>query len=170
MKKKVILTTYSPLLYTQNMSEPEERPYGGVQEEQNEEVIQEGAEARVEERGKGVEAIRSTAEEEEQETIAKKKIRKQEEKEKVKKPKKKKAPKSKRKEGKFDIAGISKQIEKQSNYLARLEQVLQPLRKLAKDLDVQSKVVKEINTSVRQLQRQLMQIQKAIQKGKIRRK
>jgi hypothetical protein len=31
--KKVILTTYSHLLYTQNMSEPEERPYAGVQEQ-----------------------------------------------------------------------------------------------------------------------------------------
>ena len=45
MKKKVILTTYSHLLYTQNMSEPEERPYAGAQEEQNEGVIQGGAEA-----------------------------------------------------------------------------------------------------------------------------
>ena len=116
MKKKVILTTYTPLLYTQNMSEPEERPYAGVQEEQNEEVIQWGAES-----------IGSGAEEA-QEKISE---RQEEEKEKVKQPKKKRAPKSKRKEGEFDIACISKQVEKQTNYLAKLEQVLQPLRKLA---------------------------------------
>jgi len=155
MKKKVILTTYSHLLYTQNMSEPEERPYAGAQEEQNEGVIQGGAEA-----------TGSTAEEV-QKGISE---QQEEEKEKVKQPKKKKAPKSNRKEAEFSIAGISKQVEKQTNYLASLEQVLQPLRKLAKGLDVQSKVVKEINTSVRQLQRQLMHIQKAIQKGKIRKK
>jgi hypothetical protein len=53
------------------------------------------------------------------------------------------------KEEKLSITGISKQVEKQTNYLARLEQVLQPLRKLAKGLGVQSKVVKEINTSVK---------------------
>ena len=56
------------------------------------------------------------------------------------------------------------------NYLARLEQVLQPLRKLAKSLDVQSKMVKEIASSVKQLQRQIILLQKTIQKEKTRRK
>ena len=53
--------------------------------------------------------------------------------------------------------------------LAR-EQVLQPLRRLATSLYVQSKMVKRINASVKQLQRQIIQIQKTIQKGKTRRK
>ncbi len=78
------------------MSEPEERPYAGVQEEQNEEVIQEGAEAKVEQEAMGEEAIRSK-EEEEQETVAKEKVSEQEEEEKVKvtqTQKKKMAPKS----------------------------------------------------------------------------
>jgi len=153
------------------MSEPEERPYAGVQEEQNEEVIQEGAEAKVEQEAMGEEAIRSK-EEEEQETVAKEKVSEQEEEEKVKvtqTQKKKMAPKSRIKVEK-SITGISKQLEKQTNYLARLEQVLQPLRKLGKTFDVQSKIVKEINTSVKQLERQIIQIQKAIQKGKTRKK
>ena len=153
------------------MSEPEERPYAGVQEEQNEEVIQEGAEAKVEQEAMGEEAIRSK-EEEEQETGAKEKVSEQEEEEKVKvtqTQKKKMAPKSRIKVEK-SITGISKQLEKQTNYLARLEQVLQPLRKLGKTFDVQSKIVKEINTSVKQLERQIIQIQKAIQKGKTRKK
>ena len=152
------------------MSEPEERPYAGVQEEQNEEVIQEGAEAKVEQEAMGEEAIRSK--EEEQETVAKEKVSEQEEEEKVKvtkTQKKKMAPKSRIKVEK-SITGISKQLEKQTNYLARLEQVLQPLRKLGKTFDVQSKIVKEINTSVKQLERQIIQIQKAIQKGKTRKK
>ena len=152
------------------MSEPEERPYAGVQEEQNEDVIQEGAEAKVEQEAMGEEAIRSK--EEEQETVAKEKVSEQEEEEKVKvtqTQKKKMAPKSRIKVEK-SITGISKQLEKQTNYLARLEQVLQPLRKLGKTFDVQSKIVKEINTSVKQLERQIIQIQKAIQKGKTRKK
>jgi len=154
------------------MSEPEERPYAGVQEEENEEVIQEGAEAKVEQEAMGEEAIRSKEEEEEQETVAKEKVSEQEEEEKVKvtqTQKKKMAPKSRIKVEK-SITGISKQLEKQTNYLARLEQVLQPLRKLGKTFDVQSKIVKEINTSVKQLERQIIQIQKAIQKGKTRKK
>ena len=146
------------------MSEPEERPYAGVQEEQNEEVIQEGAEAKVEQEAMGEEAIRSKEEEEEEETVAKEKVSEQEEEEKVKvtqTQKKKMAPKSRIKVEK-SIIGISKQLEKQTNYLARLEQVLQPLRKLGKTFDVQSKIVKEINTSVKQLERQILQIQKTM--------
>ena len=153
------------------MSEPEERPYAGVQEEQNEEVIQQRAEAKVEQEAMGEEAIRSK-EEEEEESVAKEKVSEQEEEEKVKvtqTQKKKMAPKSRIKVEK-SITGISKQLEKQTNYLARLEQVLQPLRKLGKTFDVQSKIVKEINTSVKQLERQIIQIQKAIQKGKTRKK
>jgi hypothetical protein len=61
VKKKVILTTYSPLLYTQNMSEPEERPYAGI-DEQKQEELHEGEETTVEEKREGVEAIRTTEE------------------------------------------------------------------------------------------------------------
>jgi len=157
-----------PFICTQNMSEPEERPYAGVEEEQREEALQEQAETRTEE-DKGVEVIGSIVEEE-QETVAKEKIPKQEEGEKVKQPKKKKALKSRRKEEESGITDIAKQLEKQMNYLARLEQVLQPLRKLAKSLDVQSKMVKEIASSVKQLQRQIILLQKTIQKEKTRRK
>jgi hypothetical protein len=124
MRQKVILTTYCPSLYTQNMSEPDERSYAGIEEQS------------AEEKGIEIEADRSKAEEERQVT--------EQEKEELKQPKKNKAE-SKRKEGEFSIAGLSKQLEKQTNYLARLEEVLQPLRKLVKALDVQSKVVKEIN-------------------------
>jgi hypothetical protein len=47
-----------------------------------------------------------------------------------------------------------------------LEQELQPLRKLAKSADMQSKLTKDINNSVKQLGKQIVQIQKAIQKDK----
>jgi hypothetical protein len=126
------------------------------------------AEARAEE-DKGVEVIGSIVEEE-QETVAIQKIPKQEEGEKVKQPKKKKASKSRRRKEEFGVTDIQKQLEKQTNYLARAEHVLQPFRKLATSLDVQSKMVKEIASSVKQLQRQIIQIQKTIQKEKTRSK
>ena len=154
------------------MSEHEERPYSGI-EEQMEGGLQEPAEARAEE---GMGAMHETglaSEEEQRERLAEKmpEHEEEEEEEKAKRTqKKKKRPKSKRKEQEYSITDIGKQIEKQTNYLARLEQILQPLRKLVKSSDVQSKLVKDINASVKQMERQIIQIQKAIQKGKTRKK
>ncbi len=90
--------------------------------------------------------------------------------ERVKRPKKNKASKSRRKDKDFDITAIAKHLEIQTNHLAKLEKSLQPLRKLAIGLNTQSKMIKGINASVKQLQRQIIQIQKTIQKGKTRRK
>lgn len=154
------------------MSEHEERPNSGI-EEQMEGGLQEPAEARAEE---GMGAMHETglaSEEEQRERLAEKmpEHEGEEEEEKAKRTrKKKKTPKSKRKEQEYSITDIGKQIEKQTNYLARLEQILQPLRKLVKSSDVQSKLVKDINASVKQMERQIIQIQKAIQKGKTRKK
>jgi signal recognition particle GTPase len=154
------------------MSEHEERPKSGI-EEQMEGGLQEPAEARAEE---GMGAMHETglaSEEEQRERLAEKmpEHEGEEEEEKAKRTrKKKKTPKSKRKEQEYSITDIGKQIEKQTNYLARLEQILQPLRKLVKSSDVQSKLVKDINASVKQMERQIIQIQKAIQKGKTRKK
>jgi hypothetical protein len=141
------------------MSEPEERPYAGIEEEQKQEEEHEAVET-TEEKHEGVETIRPTEE------VVKEKPPEQEE-EKVKvnvkqTRKKKMAPKSKRKKEKLSINGVAKQLEKQTNYLARLELVLKPLVKLGKDLDLHSKIVKEIATSVKQLERQILQIQKTI--------
>jgi signal recognition particle GTPase len=135
--------------------------------------LQEPAEARAEE---GMGAMHETglaSEEEQRERLAEKmpEHEGEEEEEKAKRTrKKKKTPKSKRKEQEYSITDIGKQIEKQTNYLARLEQILQPLRKLVKSSDVQSKLVKDINASVKQMERQIIQIRKAIQKGKTRKK
>jgi hypothetical protein len=150
------------------MTEHEERPYSGI-EEQMEGGLQEPAGARAEE-GMGAMHETGLASEDQRETLAEK-MPEHEEQEKAKRTqKKKKTPKSKRKEQEYSITDIGKQIEKQTNYLARLEQILQPLRKLAKSSDVQSKLVKDINASVKQMERQIIQIQKAIQKGKTRKK
>lgn len=122
------------------MSEPQERPYADIEEPDVKE--------------KGIRTETQVPKQEKGEG----------------KRQKKKKTESNRKEGEFSVAGLSKQLEKQTTHLARLEEVLQPLRKLAKASDVQSKVVREINSSVKQMQRQLLEIQRAFQKGKIRRK
>ena len=106
-----------------------------------------------------------------QETITKDSEQPEKAKERVKRPVKNKASKSRRKDKEFDITditSIAKHLEIQTNHLAKLEKALQSLRKLAISLDTQSKMVKEINASVKQLQRQIIQVQKTIQKGKTR--
>jgi hypothetical protein len=90
-----------------------------------------------------------------------------EEKEKVKRTRKKKVPKSRQE---YSANNIGKQLEKQTAYLAKLEQVLQQLQKLGKRSDEQLKLIKNINASVKQTERQIIQIQKAIKKGKARKK
>jgi hypothetical protein len=84
--------------------------------------------------------------------------------------KEKKTPDSRRKQEESGITGLGKQLEKQLNYLERLEQVIQSIRRLASRLDGQLEMVKEIASSVKQLQRQIIQVQKTIQKEKTRRK
>ncbi|MGA9151513.1 MAG: hypothetical protein WBZ36_13125, partial [Candidatus Nitrosopolaris sp.] len=87
--------------------------------------------------------------------------------EKVKRTRKKKVPKSRQE---YSANNIGKQLEKQTAYLAKLEKELQPLEKLAKRSDEQLKLIKNINASVKQTERQVIQIQKAIKKGKARKK
>ena len=59
------------------MSEPEKSRYPSAEEEQNEEVIQEGAEARAEQEVVRAEAIRSTGEEEQITVAEEEKVQKQ---------------------------------------------------------------------------------------------
>ena len=148
------------------MSEHEEGPYSGI-EEPTEEGLQEPSEEIGEEEDKRVMQENSSAAEETQEPLGEKFPEHHEEEEKVKRTKKKKkVSKSRRKEQEYSTDNIGKQLEKQTNYLAKLEQVLQPLQKLGKRFDVQSKLIKNMNASVKQMERQIIQIQKAIQKGK----
>jgi hypothetical protein len=147
-------------------------PYSGVEEEQkigglDESVGQGGA---VEGLGAMHETGSAAEEEHEERETHVERMPEHEEEKKKQRPQKKKKSKSRKKEQEYSLTNIGKQLEKQANYLARLEQVLQPLRKLAKSSEVQSKLVKDINTSVKQLERQIVQVQKAIQKGKTKKK
>jgi|GraSoiStandDraft_57_1057295.scaffolds.fasta_scaffold676579_1 hypothetical protein len=71
-----------------------------------------------------------------------------------------KKPKSKEDK---NFAKVSGQLEKQTGQLAMLGAIFQ---RHLKNADIQSRMLKEINTSVKQLQRQLAQIQKAVEKIK----
>ena len=142
-----------------------ETHYSGIEEQTGQEPY-----SRIEELGdeedKRVIQENSSEAEETQTPLEEKIPEHHEEREKVKTTKKK-VPKSRQE---YSANNIGKQLEKQTAYLAKLEQVLQPLQKLAKRSDEQLKLIKNINASVKQTERQVIQIQKAIKKGKARKK
>jgi hypothetical protein len=143
-----------------------ETPYSGIEEQTGQETYS-GIEEIGEEEDKRVMQENSSAAEETQTPLEEKIPEHHEEKEKVKRMRKKKVPQSRQE---YSANNIGKQLEKQAAYLAKLEQALQPLQKLAKRSDEQLKLIKNINTSVKQTERQIIQIQKAIKKGKARKK
>jgi hypothetical protein len=53
------------------------------------------------------------------------------------------------------LTGISKQLEKQSNQLVKIEKVLQPLQKSFNKIDRQSITIKQLYSVVIQLQREI---------------
>ncbi len=144
-------------------------PYSGIEEEQKIGRLDETAKGPEE----GLGAMSETgaaAGERERETHVEKVPEHEEAKEKRPQKKKKASKSRRRKQQEYSLTNIGKQLEKQTNYLAKLEQVVQPLLKLAKSSEVQSKLVKDINTSVKQMARQIIQVQKVVQKGKTKKK
>jgi hypothetical protein len=73
-----------------------------------------------------------------------------------------------KKKGESDLTTISKQLEKQGNLLAKIEKILspQPLQKHLKNADKQLEMLKGLQIAMKQLQKQMVQIQKAIQTKK----
>jgi hypothetical protein len=53
------------------------------------------------------------------------------------------------------LTGISRQLEKQSNQLVKIEKVLQPLQKSFNKIDRQSTTIKQLYSVVIQLQREI---------------
>jgi hypothetical protein len=143
-----------------------ETPYSDIEEQTGQEHYS-GIEEIEEKKDKRVMQENSSAAEETQTPSEEKIPEHHEEKEKVKRTRNKKVPKSRQE---YSANNIGKQLEKQTVYLAKLEEVLQPLQKLAKRSDEQLKLIKNINASVKQTERQIIQIQKAIKKGKARKK
>ena len=139
-----------------------ETPYLGIGDQTGQEPYS-GIEDMGQEEDKRVMEENSSAAEERQTPLEEKTPdNRGEEKEKLKRTKKK-VPKSRQE---YNANNIGKQLEKQTAYLAKLEQVLQPLQKLSKRSDEQLRLIKNINVSVKQMERQIIQIQKTIKKGK----
>ena len=65
-----------------------------------------------------------------------------------------------------NLNNSSNQLEKHTKQLSKIEGIVQQLPKYLKNADTQSRMLKEINTSIKQLQRQIGQIQKNTQKKK----
>ncbi|MDQ3839212.1 MAG: hypothetical protein M3297_08090 [Thermoproteota archaeon] len=62
------------------------------------------------------------------------------------------------------IADVSKQMEKQTAQINRVNQVVQTLQKQTKSGQKQSDVLNQIKSQVNQIQRQVAQVQKIVQK------
>ena len=62
------------------------------------------------------------------------------------------------------IADVSKQVEKQTAQINRVNQVVQTLQKQTKSGQRQSDVLNQIKSQVNQIQRQVTQVQKVVQK------
>jgi hypothetical protein len=77
---------------------------------------------------------------------------------------KKRKKSTKPKEENRNFTNVSNQLEKQINQMAKIRAMSQPLLKHLKIVGSQSRMLKEINESVKQLQRQIAQIQKAVQR------
>ena len=77
---------------------------------------------------------------------------------------KKRKKSTKAKEENRNLTNVSNQLEKQINQLTKIRSISQPLLKHLKIAGSQSRMLKEINASVKQLQRQVAQIQKAVER------
>jgi len=167
------------------MSE-EDRSYSGVDEEEEEEeeaglkLDKEAVESTVPNEQVSLEEQEEDEEEEptteaiiEEEVDEEEELDEEEEpKPKLKRGQRRKKAKSRAREpeSSLNLKNVEKQLEKQAEYLTKLESELQPLRRLAKSSDMHSKLIKDINNSVKQMGKQIVQIQKVIQKGKGKKK
>ena len=139
-----------------NKKEQEEEKGESQQDE-----LQQKVEAREEEKGKGeVEEEKLTAT-----NITRSELSPRQQG--VKQTKKKaKSTKQKEEDRQPTLVNLSNELKKYTKHLSNIEGIVQPLPKYLKNADKQSKMIKELYTSVKQLQRHMGQIQKNIQRKK----
>jgi hypothetical protein len=82
------------------------------------------------------------------------------------KRKKAKSAKQKEEEQQPTLVNLSNELKKHTKHLSKIEVIVKPLPKYLKNADKQSKMIKELYTSVKQLQRYMGQIQNTIQRKK----
>jgi hypothetical protein len=77
---------------------------------------------------------------------------------------KKSAKKSSKQKEEPNLYDLSKQLENHTKQLSKIGGIVQQLPKYLKNADTQSRIIKQLNSSMNQLQRQIAQIQKSVQK------
>jgi hypothetical protein len=126
------------------------------EDQQEKEALQERVQAKAEDiaGGRG-EASLLTKPEEEEIPITDKQYQSTTKEKRTKKPSKAKVLTKKKESDNANLTGISKQLEKQSNQLVKIEKVLQPLQKSFNKIDRQSITIKQLYSVVIQLQREI---------------
>jgi hypothetical protein len=71
---------------------------------------------------------------------------------------------SKQREQQPNLYNLSKQLENHTRQLSRIGSIVEQLPKYLKNADTQSKIIKQINSSMNLLQKQVGRIQKSVQK------
>jgi hypothetical protein len=127
------------------------------EEQQEKEALQERVQAKAEDiaGGGGGEASLLTKPEEEEVPITDKQYQSTTKEKRTKKPSKAKVLTKKKEFDNANLTGMSKQLEKQSNQLVKIEKVLQPLQKSFNKIDRQSITIKQLYSVVIQLQREI---------------
>ncbi len=150
----------------------EDKSSSSSEEEYEKEALQERVQAKAEDIAGGGEASLLTKPEEEV-PITDKQYQFTTKEKKTKKPSKAKVLTKKKESDNANLTGISKQLEKHSNQLVRIEKMLQPLQKSFNKIDRQSTTIKQLYSVVIQLQREIdrqKKHQQAAQKSKKERK
>jgi hypothetical protein len=141
-------------LSTETGQEEDKASSSSSEEQQEKEALQERVQAKAEDIAGGGEASLLTKPEEEV-PITYKQYESQNKEKKTKKPSKAKILTKKKESDNANLTGISKQLEKQSNQLVKIEKVLQPLQKSFNKIDRQSITIKQLYSVVMQLQREI---------------
>jgi hypothetical protein len=136
----------------------EERQRGEGKDLQAEDELKQRVIARQEEKGKG--ELSAAAEQGRREDTDSKLLASQQQRKRANKN----AKKSSKQKEEPNLYNLSKQLENHTKQLSRIESIVDQLPKYLKNANTQSKIIKQINSSMNQLQKQIGQIQKSLQK------
>jgi hypothetical protein len=125
------------------------------EEQQEKEALQETVQAKAEDIAGGEGEASLLTKPEEEVPITDKQYQSTTKEKKTKKPSKAKVLTKKKEYDNANLTGISRQLEKQSNQLVKIEKVLQPLQKSFNKIDRQSITIKQLYSVVMQLRREI---------------
>src|SRR5919202_5819100 len=121
--------------------------------------------ARQEEKGKGELSPPATEENEDKEEVADSElVATQHQQQEQRKRTRKNATSLRQKEQQPNLYHLSKQLENHTRQLSRIGTIVEQLPRYLKNVDAQSRMIKQINSSMNQLQKQVVRIQKSVQK------